>query len=114
MAAAVWSSMASLLSHLDMGGLNLIDLHTHQIPKDRYKNDLGRVAVDSGERGPCNEGDVYPGYPLEPWEPYFEGKKRLMPRPSDLSYFNWGTQKITCTPTSSFFFAASATEFINF
>jgi len=38
----------------------------------------------------------------EDWAPYFEGKKRLMPRPTDLSYFNWGTLKICCAPTASF------------
>ncbi|KAM4616013.1 cilia- and flagella-associated protein 299 [Polymixia lowei] len=28
----------------------------------------------------------------EDFEPYFSGKKRLMPRPSDLSFYNWKTQ----------------------
>lgn len=27
----------------------------------------------------------------EDFEPYFERKKKLMPRPSDLSYYNWET-----------------------
>ncbi|EQC39882.1 hypothetical protein SDRG_02539 [Saprolegnia diclina VS20] len=35
----------------------------------------------------------------EPFEPYFERKKRLLPKPSDLSYYNWETQ--TCTSNSS-------------
>jgi hypothetical protein len=38
----------------------------------------------------------------EAFEPYFDMRKRLMPRSSDLSYFNWGTQKITCNPTPNF------------
>ncbi|XP_026066966.1 cilia- and flagella-associated protein 299 [Carassius auratus] len=28
----------------------------------------------------------------EDFEPYFSGKKRLMPKPTDLSFYNWGTQ----------------------
>ncbi|RHY00562.1 hypothetical protein DYB30_013265, partial [Aphanomyces astaci] len=35
----------------------------------------------------------------EAFEPYFERKKRLLPKPSDLSYYNWETQ--TCTSNSS-------------
>ncbi|KAL1274903.1 hypothetical protein QQF64_027717 [Cirrhinus molitorella] len=28
----------------------------------------------------------------EDFEPYFSGKKRLMPKTTDLSFYNWGTQ----------------------
>ncbi|KAF0689803.1 Aste57867_18761 [Aphanomyces stellatus] len=35
----------------------------------------------------------------EAFEPYFDRKKRLLPKPSDLSYYNWETQ--TCTSNSS-------------
>ena len=31
----------------------------------------------------------------ENFEPYFEKRKKLMPKPSDLSYFNWETQTST-------------------
>lgn len=35
-------------------------------------------------------------------EPYFERKKRLMPRPTDLSFYNWETQMSTSNPTPNF------------
>ncbi len=38
----------------------------------------------------------------EAFEPYFDMRKRMMPRSSDMSYFNWRTQKITCNPTPNF------------
>ncbi len=39
---------------------------------------------------------------LEEFEPYFEGKKKLLPRPSDLSYFNWDTQTSTSNSSPNF------------
>ncbi|CAN0211622.1 unnamed protein product [Scytosiphon promiscuus] len=36
------------------------------------------------------------------FEPYFERRKKLMPRPTDLSYYNWETQTSTCTSTPNF------------
>eukprot|EP01029_Cantina_marsupialis_P019328 TRINITY_DN44922_c0_g4_i1.p1 TRINITY_DN44922_c0_g4~~TRINITY_DN44922_c0_g4_i1.p1 ORF type:complete len:231 (+),score=33.40 TRINITY_DN44922_c0_g4_i1:83-775(+) len=38
----------------------------------------------------------------EDFEPYFERRKKLMPKPSDLSYFNWETQTCTSNSTSNF------------
>lgn len=38
----------------------------------------------------------------ESMEPYFDRKKRLMPRPSDLSFYNWETQMSTSNPTPNF------------
>jgi hypothetical protein len=38
----------------------------------------------------------------EDFEPYFKRKKRLLPRPSDLSYYNWETQTSTSNPTLNF------------
>ena len=35
-------------------------------------------------------------------EPYFERKKRLMPRATDLSFYNWETQMSTSNPTPNF------------
>uniref|UniRef100_A0A7S3VPZ8 Cilia- and flagella-associated protein 299 n=1 Tax=Dunaliella tertiolecta TaxID=3047 RepID=A0A7S3VPZ8_DUNTE len=44
------------------------------------------------------------GYRLktENMEPYFDRKKRLMPRPTDLSFYNWETQTSTSNPTPNF------------
>ena len=36
------------------------------------------------------------------FEPYFERKKKLMPRPSDLSFFNWETHTSTSNATPNF------------
>ncbi|CAN0471943.1 unnamed protein product, partial [Ectocarpus sp. 8 AP-2014] len=36
------------------------------------------------------------------FEPYFERRKKLMPRPTDLSYYNWETQTSTSTSTPNF------------
>jgi len=38
----------------------------------------------------------------EDFRPYFTGQKRLLPRPSDLSYYNWETQTTTSNPTPNF------------
>ncbi|GMI00451.1 hypothetical protein TrLO_g11377 [Triparma laevis f. longispina] len=38
----------------------------------------------------------------ENFEPYFEGRKQLMPKPSDLSYYNWETQTSTSNSTPNF------------
>ncbi|KAG5192890.1 putative flagellar/basal body protein [Tribonema minus] len=38
----------------------------------------------------------------ENFEPYFDKKKKLMPKPSDLSYYNWETQTTTSTSTPNF------------
>merc|ERR1712004_795710 len=38
----------------------------------------------------------------EDFEPYFTGKKRLLPRPSDLSFYNWETQTSTSNPTPNY------------
>jgi len=38
----------------------------------------------------------------ESLEPYFERRKRLMPKPNDLSYFNWETQTSTSNSSPNF------------
>lgn len=38
----------------------------------------------------------------ENFEPYFEGKKKLMPKPTDLSYYNWETHTSTSNSTPNF------------
>ena len=38
----------------------------------------------------------------ENFEPYFKGQKRLMPKPTDLSYYNWETQTSTANSTPNF------------
>ena len=38
----------------------------------------------------------------EDLEPYFSGKKRLLPKPSDLSFYNWETQNSTSNATPKY------------
>ncbi|XP_048590233.1 uncharacterized protein LOC5501385 isoform X2 [Nematostella vectensis] len=38
----------------------------------------------------------------EDFEPYFNGRRRLLPRPSDLSFYNWETQTATSNPTPNY------------
>ncbi|XP_074647253.1 cilia- and flagella-associated protein 299-like [Tubulanus polymorphus] len=38
----------------------------------------------------------------EDFEPYFAGRKRLLARPSDLSFYNWETQTSTSNPTPNY------------
>ena len=38
----------------------------------------------------------------EDFTPYFTGQKKLLPRPSDLSYYNWETQTCISNPTPNF------------
>ena len=38
----------------------------------------------------------------ENFEPYFERRKKIMPKPSDLSYYNWETQTSTSNSTPNF------------
>lgn len=39
---------------------------------------------------------------MENWEPYFEGKRKVLPKPSDLSYYNWDTQASTSNSSPNF------------
>ena len=42
------------------------------------------------------------GILTENLELVFDGKKRLLPKPSDLSFYNWETQTSTSSPTPNF------------
>eukprot|EP00833_Pecoramyces_ruminatium_P015889 jgi/Orpsp1_1/1189921/evm.model.d7180000075465.2 len=39
---------------------------------------------------------------IESFEQYFSRKKTLLPRPSDMSFYNWETQTCTCNATPNF------------
>ena len=60
----------------------------------RHKNHLGQEVsgyIDYAHR-----------LKTENTEPYFQRKKKLMPRPTDLSYYNWETQTSTSNSTPNF------------
>ncbi len=59
---------------------------------------------DKNSKGQEVSGYIDYGHRLktENMEPYFERRKRLMPRPTDLSFYNWETQMSTSNPTPNF------------
>jgi hypothetical protein len=38
----------------------------------------------------------------EDFKPYFEGKKKLLPKPTDLSYYNWRTNVCIANDSPNF------------
>jgi hypothetical protein len=59
---------------------------------------------DKNAKGQEVSGYIDYGHRLkaENLEPVFDRKKRLMPRPTDLSFYNWETQMSTSNPTPNF------------
>merc|ERR1712151_936985 len=59
---------------------------------------------DKNAKGQEISGYIDYGHRLrtENFEPYFERKKRLLPRPSDLSFYNWDTQHSTSNESPNF------------
>ena len=50
----------------------------------------------------------------EDFEPYFTGKRKLLPKPADLSFFNWENQMITSNNTPNYQVIAENTSGIMF
>ncbi|GFN98928.1 hypothetical protein PoB_002543400 [Plakobranchus ocellatus] len=59
---------------------------------------------DRNARGQEISGYIDYAYRLktEDFEPYFSAKKRMLPRPSDLSFYNWETATSTSNPTPNY------------
>merc|ERR1712217_633995 len=59
---------------------------------------------DKNHKGQEISGYIDYGHRLkiEEFEPYFTRKKRLLPRPSDLSFYNWDTQHSTSNESPNF------------
>lgn len=59
---------------------------------------------DKNAKGQEISGYIDYGHRLktENFEPYFERKRRLLPRPSDLSFYNWDTQHSTSNESPNF------------
>ena len=56
----------------------------------------------AGEKS-CTSSIFHCRLKTENFEPYFEGGgKKIMPRPSDLSYYNWETQTSTSNSSPNF------------
>ncbi|ETO21551.1 hypothetical protein RFI_15651 [Reticulomyxa filosa] len=50
---------------------------------------------------------------MEDFVPYFERKKKLRPKPSDLSYYNWETQVVNSNDSLNFQVISDFTSFTN-
>lgn len=59
---------------------------------------------DKNAKGQEISGYIDYGHRLktENFEPYFDRKRRLLPRPSDLSFYNWDTQHSTSNESPNF------------
>ena len=69
----------------------------------------GKLTVIIYIRDMNNKGQEISGYidfsarlKMENWEPYFESKRKILPKPSDLSYYNWDTQASTSNSSPNF------------
>ena len=68
----------------------------------RRRGSLGRCTVCTPTADLTHKHDTSRRLKTENFEPYFEGTKTLMPRPSDLSYYNWETQTSTSNSSPNF------------
>lgn len=94
---------------LASAGKELHDPFLKQLAKREEANRSGKMATiifirDTNSRG--QEISAYIDYghrlELEDFEPYFLGKKRLLPRPSDLSFYNWKKNKSTSNSSPNY------------
>lgn len=95
------------------GGLHVTPARAQSIIFIRDKNSKGQEVsgyIDFAHRSvqPRSRVGRFPHPPLrcslktEDFEPYFARTKRLLPRPADLSYFNWETQRSTSNSSPNF------------
>merc|ERR1712146_477100 len=69
----------------------------------------GKLTTIVFVRDRSNKGQEVCGYidyghrlQTEDCRAYFSGARRFLPKPSDLSYYNWETQTCTCNSTTNF------------
>ncbi|XP_065123097.2 cilia- and flagella-associated protein 299 [Paramisgurnus dabryanus] len=81
---------------LASAGKELKDNFLRALAEREEANRSGKMASIIFISGKNSLGQEISGYidyshrlKTEDFEPYFSGKKRLMPRPTDLSYYNW-------------------------
>ena len=82
-------------------------LHALAIREEQVRN--GKLTSILFIRDKNSKGQEISGYidyahrlKIEDFTPYFTKQKRLLPRSSDLSYYNWETQTSTSNPTPNF------------
>ncbi|ELU18780.1 hypothetical protein CAPTEDRAFT_147290 [Capitella teleta] len=94
---------------LASNGKELRDAFLKALAQREEANRSGKMTSIIFIRDKNSRGQEISGYidfahrlKTEDFEPYFTGKKRLLPRPSDLSFFNWETQTSTSNPTPNY------------
>lgn len=102
---------------LSSAGKKLKDPFLKELAKREEANRNGKMTTIIFIRDKNSCGQEISGYvdyahrlKLEDFEPYFLGKKRLLPRPSDLSFYNWETQTSTSNPTPNYQVIAENTQ----
>lgn len=102
-------SKRSQQKSLASSGKELRDPLLRELAKREEANRSGKMTSivfirDNNARGQEISGYIDYAHRLktEEFEPYFQGKKRLQPRPSDLSFYNWETQTSKSNPTPNY------------
>ncbi|KAL7839572.1 hypothetical protein SRHO_G00262300 [Serrasalmus rhombeus] len=106
---------ASLLSNrtqqktLASAGKELKDNFLRALAEREEANRSGKMNSIIFVRDRNSHGQEISGYidyshrlQFEDFEPYFSGKKRFLPRPTDLSFYNWKTQASTMNDTENY------------
>ncbi|XP_006817330.1 cilia- and flagella-associated protein 299-like [Saccoglossus kowalevskii] len=94
---------------LASSGKDLKNLFLKALAQREEANRSGKMTTiifirDKNARGQEISGYIDYAHRLktEDFEPYFSCRKRLLPRPSDLSFYNWETQTSTSNPTPNY------------
>jgi len=94
---------------LASSGKDLKDPFLKALAQREEANRSGKMTTVTFIRDKNARGQEISGYidyahrlKTEDFEPYFTGRKRLLPRPSDLSFYNWETQTATSNPTPNY------------
>ncbi|XP_077999240.1 cilia- and flagella-associated protein 299-like [Glandiceps talaboti] len=94
---------------LASSGKDLKNIFLKALAQREEANRSGKMTTIIFIRDKNSRGQEISGYidyahrlKTEDFEPYFSGRKRLLPRPSDLSFYNWETQTSTSNPTPNY------------
>jgi len=94
---------------LASSGKNLTDQFLVALAQREEANRSGKMTTIIFIRDKNSRGQEISGYidyahrlKTEEFEPYFASRKRLLPRPTDLSFYNWETQSCTSNATPNY------------
>ncbi|KXJ20692.1 cilia- and flagella-associated protein 299 [Exaiptasia diaphana] len=94
---------------LASSGKDIKDTFLKALAEREEANRSGKMTSIIFIRDKNSKGQEISGYidyahrlKTEDFEPYFSGRRRLLPRVSDLSFYNWETQTATSNPTPNY------------